>query len=61
MSEKVWYTVIEIARELNRSPVTVRRWIRSGKIGARRQGFGDRSPWVVSAKTLQVLRKKILR
>lgn len=32
-------TVVEVARRLNKDPETVRRWIRSGKLPARKVGL----------------------
>ncbi|MCK6566981.1 MAG: helix-turn-helix domain-containing protein [Anaerolineales bacterium] len=59
MKDKLEYSVREFAKELGVSHDTVSRWIRLGKIKARRGGFimGKTSPFFISRSELERLKK----
>ena len=53
---KPFYTVQELAKHLGRSPYTIRRWIREGKIGAvKLNSGGPRDPYLIEHREVEEL------
>jgi DNA-binding transcriptional MerR regulator len=50
MSDKFYFTVTDLARMLNKSPVTVRSWERKGLISLPRDSGGDRKMSIEDVK-----------
>jgi len=45
MDETSFFTVDELAKHLRVHPITIRKYIKNGRINAFKVGYGKRSPW----------------
>jgi len=53
---KPYYTVKDLAKRLGRSPYTIRRWIRDGKIEAiKLNSGGPRDPYLIDCREVEEL------
>ncbi len=57
---KEWYTVREVAQQLQRSEFTVREWCRLGRVLASKRacGRGNSKEWIVSHEELTRIRNE---
>jgi len=61
MSDKFYFTVTDLARMMNKSPVTVRSWERKGLISLPRDSGGDRKMSIEDVKNTATIAKQLGR
>jgi DNA-binding transcriptional MerR regulator len=61
MSDKFYFTVTDLARMMNKSPVTVRSWERKGLISLPRDSGGDRKMSIEDVKHTATIAKQLGR
>jgi len=61
MNDRFYFTVTDLARMLNKSPVTIRSWERKNLVSIPRDSGGDRKLSVEDVKRVAKLAKKLGR